>query len=76
MIPIWIWNKGNSARKDALPKGEKCEGKILNTQFISSSMKICDVGVLIPTIIKLSILRPYSLRDILHIFKEFEYVII
>lgn len=44
MIPIRILNKGNSIRKDALPKGEKCEGKILNTINISSSMKICDVG--------------------------------
>jgi hypothetical protein len=34
MIPIGILNKGNSARKNALPKGEKCEGKILNTQLI------------------------------------------
>jgi len=39
-------------------------------------MKICDVGVLIPIVIKLSILRPYSLKDILHVFKEFEYVVI
>jgi hypothetical protein len=49
---------------------------IKHTINISSSMKICDVGVLVPIFVKLSKLRPYSLRDILHIFKEFEYVII
>jgi hypothetical protein len=52
------------------------EQDIKHTINIPSTMKICDVGVLISIIVKLSKLRPYSLRDILGIFKEFEYVVI
>jgi hypothetical protein len=34
------------------------------------------IRLLVPIVVKLSKHRPYSLRDILHIFKEFEHVVI